>query len=139
MPRRDIIYKDLSYKINGFLFKTQNDLGRYRNEKQYGDYLENLLKTNNIKYAREVRLPESFIGEKKGRNICDFIIEDKIIIELKTLNFLDKDSYLQIKRYLASSNLILGILVNFRQSCLTPKRILNNELLKIIQNNSLHS
>jgi GxxExxY protein len=133
MPRREIIYKELSYKIYGLLFKSQNDLGRYRNEKQYGDYLENLFKINDIKYAREVKLPESFVGEKNGKNICDFIIEGKIILELKTVSFISKDDYLQIKRYLASSNLILGILVNFRQSCLTPKRILNNELLKIIQ------
>ncbi|HTX86676.1 MAG TPA: GxxExxY protein [Candidatus Nanoarchaeia archaeon] len=135
MARREIIYKELSYKIYGLLFKTQNDLGRYRNEKQYGDYLENLFKINNIRYAREVRLPESFAGEKDGRNVCDFIIEGKIILELKTVGFLSKDDYLQTKRYLASANLILGILVNFRQQCLIPKRILNNELLKIIQNN----
>ncbi|MBD3248197.1 GxxExxY protein [Candidatus Falkowbacteria bacterium] len=128
--RREIIYKDLSYKINGLLFKTQNQLGRYRNEKQYGDYFENLLKENGIKYIREAKLPESFEGEKKGRNICDFIIENKIIIELKTVSFINKDHYFQLKRYLASSGLILGMLINFRQVCLTPRRILNNELLK---------
>ncbi|HTW96730.1 MAG TPA: GxxExxY protein [Candidatus Methylomirabilis sp.] len=133
--RREIIYKELSYKIYGLLFKTQNDLGRYRNEKQYGDYFENLLKIKGIKYSREERLTESFAGEMKGRNICDFIIEDKIIVELKTVSFLNKNSYFQLKRYLVSSDLILGILVNFRQQCLTPRRILNSELLKIIQNN----
>jgi len=128
--RRDIIYQELSYKITGLLFETQNFLGRYRNEKQYGDFLENLLKEKNVHYKREERLDKSFPGEKSGRNICDFIIEDKIIVELKTIGFLDKESYFQIKRYLASSNLILGILVNFRQKYLKPRRILNSELLK---------
>ncbi|MFZ5364717.1 MAG: hypothetical protein ACOZBH_00775 [Patescibacteria group bacterium] len=36
-----IIHEELSYEITGLLYKTQNDLGRLRNEKQYGDYLKN--------------------------------------------------------------------------------------------------
>ena len=134
---REIIYQDLSYKINGLLFKTQNDLGRYRNEKQYGDYFESLLKEAGLKYKREERIIKSFPGEKSGRNVCDFIVENKIVIEMKVVGFLDKNSYFQIKRYLASSKLILGILVNFRQQYLRPKRILNNELLKRIQRDGL--
>ena len=39
-----ILYKDLSCKINGLLFKTHKELGKYRNEKQYADFIENLLK-----------------------------------------------------------------------------------------------
>lgn len=41
-----VVYKELSYKINGLLFKVHKDLGRYRNEKQYGDYFEQLLKNS---------------------------------------------------------------------------------------------
>ena len=125
-----VIHKELSYKINGLLFKTHNELGRYKNEKQYADYLEDLLKKNFFNYKREYKLTPSFNGEKKGRNVCDFIIEDKIIIELKTVKFLTQENYFQVKRYLSCSSLRLGILVNFRQNYLTPKRILNNELLQ---------
>ena len=50
-----VIYKELSYKINGLLFKAHKDLGRYRNEKQYADYFEQLLKDIRIEYIREFK------------------------------------------------------------------------------------
>ncbi len=124
-----VVYKDLSYKICGLLYKTHNNLGRYKNEKQYADYFETLLKENKCKYIREYKLAPSFEGEMNGRNICDFVIEDKIIIEFKAKRFLSKEDYYQAKRYLSCMDSRLAILVNFRQKYLSPKRILNNELL----------
>jgi len=120
-----IIYPGLSYVICGLCFKIHNELGRYKNEKQYADKLEELLKENNIKYVREKALPKSFKGEKDRRNIPDFVIENKIAIELKARRVIIKEDYFQMKRYLSSSNKRLGIIVNFRQKYLTPKRILN--------------
>lgn len=48
-----LIYQGLSYKITGILFATHNELGMFRNEKQYGDCIENYLKKFNIRYQRE--------------------------------------------------------------------------------------
>jgi len=48
-----LIYPDLSYSVNGALFKVHNKLGRFCNEQQYGDALEHNLKSNNINYVRE--------------------------------------------------------------------------------------
>ena len=58
-------------------------------------------------------------------NIPDFIIDKKIILEIKAKRIITKDDYYQVKRYLVSSNLQLGIIVNFRQKYLSPKRVLN--------------
>ncbi|MFA5776866.1 MAG: GxxExxY protein [Parcubacteria group bacterium] len=127
MRRDELIYSDLSYEIFGILFKVQNELGRYCNEKQYGDSIEEKLKENKISYAREKTLPVSFEGEKINRNKVDFIIENKIILELKCSNFTTKENYYQLRRYLSAYNLKLGILVNFRDKYLKPKRILNSE------------
>lgn len=62
-----IIYSDLSYKINGILFKTHNTLGRNCSEGQYSDFVEKLLKESQLKYEREKTLPPMFDGEKSGR------------------------------------------------------------------------
>lgn len=120
-----ILYPELSYIICGLCYKVHNQLGRYRNEKQYADALENLLKEKRINYVREAILPPSFNGEHSRRNIPDFIIEDKIVIDLKAKRIITKDDYFQMKRYLISYNKELGILVNFRQSYLSSKRVLN--------------
>ena len=49
----DLIYSDLTYKINGILFTVHNQLGRYCNEKQYGDLIEKLLKDLKMLFERE--------------------------------------------------------------------------------------
>ncbi len=120
-----IIYEDLSYKINGIFFKVHNMLGRYRNEKQYADALEMLFKLENLDYLREKPLLQSFGGEKLRRNIPDFVVENKVIIDVKAKRLITKDDYFQMQRYLVSSNKKLGIIVNFRQMVLKPKRIAN--------------
>ena len=125
-----VVYKELSYKINGLLFKVHKELGCYRNEKQYGDYFENLLIKDEVKYVREYRFEDHQYSQGKVRCICDFIIEDKIILEFKTKDFISKNDYFQLKRYLIILNLHLGVLVNFRQHRLAPKRVLNSNFYK---------
>ncbi len=119
------VYKELSYKIVGLLFKVHRDLGQFRNEKQCGDYFEKLVQETGIKYIREYRFEDHQYEVGKIRCIVDFIVEDKIIIEFKTKNYVTKEDYYQVKRYLVTLNLELGILVNFRQQRLAPKRVLN--------------
>jgi len=123
-----LIYSDITYKLNGILFSVHNELGRFCNEMQYSDAIESKFKGLNIVYKREEIIPPSFEGETKGRNKVDFIIEDKIILEIKVKRILDKDDYYQVRRYLDAFNKKLGILVNFRQKLLQPKRILNSSV-----------
>ncbi|MBI4709208.1 MAG: GxxExxY protein [Candidatus Portnoybacteria bacterium] len=126
MPQIDkMIYPELSYKVCGLCFYIHNRLGRYRNEKQYGDALEVAFDEAGIIHKREKRLPASFVGEKSYRNIPDFIIEDKLIVDLKAKTIITKDDYFQMRRYLVSYKKRLGLIINFRQKYLRPKRILN--------------
>jgi len=124
---KNIIHPELSYKICGLFFNIHKNLGRYRNEKQYTDAFEKLLKENRINYTRKKSLKTSFAGEQKRRNIPDFIIDNKIIVDFKSKDFITKDDYFQMQRYLQSSNKKLGLIVNFRQKRLYPKRVLNKD------------
>jgi len=123
-----LVYPELSYKITGILFAAHNELGRFRNEKQYSDGLEGYLKKFKIKYEREEILPASFEQESKGRNKIDFLIEDKIILEMKAKRLLVKNDYYQTKRYLVALNKKLGLLINFRDKYIRPERILNSSV-----------
>ena len=122
-----LLYKDLTYRIRGIMFEIQNELGRFRNEKQYGDALASKFDQNAIKYKREFILPISFDGEKIGRNRVDFLVEDLVIIELKCEPVLTRDDYHQCQRYLESTDLDLALLVNFRPRYLLVRRILNHK------------
>jgi len=60
----------------------------------------------------------------------DFIIENKIIIDIKAKKFITKEDYYQMLRYLKGANLELGIIYNFRNTYLKPKRVLNSAFKK---------
>ncbi|KKR70515.1 MAG: hypothetical protein UU13_C0004G0011 [Candidatus Nomurabacteria bacterium GW2011_GWB1_40_7] len=112
-----VIYQELSYLICGILFEIKKELGEYAREKQYGDLLEKKLKEKKISYGREIAIGNS-------GNIIDFLIENKIILELKAVRFFTKDNFRQIQNYLQQSQIKLGMLVNFREKYLKPKRII---------------
>lgn len=120
-----IIYPKLSYLICGLCFNTQNKLGRFRSERQYADFFESSLREYGIVYQREATLPGSFPGEQPNRNKPDFIIDDKIILDLKAKRIITKEDYFQMKRYLVSSRKRLGLIVNLRTNYVSIKRVLN--------------
>ncbi len=122
-----VIYKEFSYKVTGLLFKTHQELGRFRNEKQYSDFFEKLLINDAVKFKREYRFEDNQYGKNTARCFCDFVVDDKIILEFKAKNFITKEDYLQTKRYLSTLNLRLGIIVIFRQYRLAPKRVINGD------------
>lgn len=121
-----VFYPELSYQVTGILFAVHNELGRFCNEKQYADGVEKHLQDGGLTYEREKVLPISFEGEMEGRNKIDFLIADAIVLELKAKRILTKEDYYQTKRYLVALTKKLGILVNFQQKYLTPKRVLNS-------------
>jgi GxxExxY protein len=125
---KELIYGDISYKINGILFNVHNELGRYCNEKQYSDAIEKKLAESGLVYEREKILPPSFDGEAKGRNRIDFLIQNKIILEIKAKNIVGREDYYQSRRYLGALKVKLALIVNFRSKELRIKRILNSSV-----------
>ena len=119
----EIIYKDLSYILNGLLFKVHNELGRYCREKQYGDAFANLLSLENITFEREKAIPMELITNQ-ATNKADFIVEDKIVLEFKAKPLILKEDYYQTQKYLQASRYRLGLIVNFRNKYLKPIRII---------------
>ena len=118
----NLIYPELSYKITGILFEVHNKLNRYCKEKQYKDAIEEIFKRENVKYEKEKKLP---ISPFVGGNQVDFLIEGKILLECKAKPFILKEDYYQLLRYLKASGGKLGLLVNFRNKYLRPRRIVN--------------
>jgi len=120
-----IIEKELSYEINGLCFQVHNELGRFCNERQYADRLEELLKEKGLQHEREYEIKE-FNDDSPAGNKVDFLIEDKIILDTKAKKFITKEDYYQINRYLKGADLKLGLIVNFRAPHLKPKRVVSN-------------
>lgn len=120
-----LILPELSYKITGLCFKVHRELGRFCRERQYADSLEELLKEDKFNYKREFEISNLEPTSPRGNKV-DFLIENEILIDLKAKNFITKEDYLQMRRYLIAANLELGLIVNFRNAHLKPKRVLNS-------------
>lgn len=115
-----LIYPELSYVLTGLCFNVHNDLGRYARERQYGDCIAKLLVEKRIPFQRELAVFED-------GNRVDFLVDDKIILELKAKRIITKDDYLQTQRYLQMMDIRLGLLVNFRSMYLKPMRVVKIE------------
>ena len=111
-----LIHSELSYLLTGIFFEIHNTLGRYSKERQYADALEAKLRGLRVPFAHEHEI-------KQSRDRVDFIIDNKIIIELKARRVITREDYYQMQRYLQASGLRLGLLVNFRNRYLKPVRV----------------
>lgn len=112
-----LIHPKLSYILTGIFFDIHNHLGRYSREKQYADVLEKRLQELKIPFKREFKILNT--GNK-----VDFLIDEKIIVEIKAKRLILKEDYYQVQRYLQSSGVKLGLIVNFRNRYLKPIRII---------------
>ena len=126
-----ILHKELSYKLSGILFNVHNKLERFCKHNQYCGAFEKLLNENRVKYKREIEVPIYFNDTKLTGNILDFLVEDLIILDVKCKKSITTKDYVQMKRYLRATGKELGIIVNFSEEKLKPKRILQD-----VKNNS---
>lgn len=108
-----VLYKDLSYKIVGCFYKVYNTLGPGHKENIHQRALIIEFDNNGIKYVSKKKLSLEYEGKKIGTYEPDFIVDDKIIIEIKSVLIIPKVFEKQLYYYLKGSNYRLGYLVNF--------------------------
>lgn len=125
-PRRnDLIFSDLSYKIISVLFEVYNELGAGYQEKYYQRAVVVYLKKRGFNFKEQVPFLVSCAGEKIGNYFLDFLIEDKIVLELKRGELFKRSNIQQVYAYLKAADKKLGIIANFTKQGVKYKRILN--------------
>lgn len=122
---QDLIYKEESYQIIGLCMEVHRQLGKGFNEAVYCDALEIEFIDNKINYSREILYNITYKGNTLPHKYrADFIIDNKIILELKAIEFLNSAHIKQTLNYLAVSKLKLGLLINFGEDSLKYKRVI---------------
>lgn len=123
--RKDLLYPELSYQIVGILFEVNNSLGYKYQERYYQRAIASLLKNVGIKFKEQVPIKLTVGGKEFARGFIDFLIEDKIILEIKRGERFLKSNIDQLYSYLKATGRELGILANFTSKGLQFKRIVN--------------
>ena len=125
-----IVQKELSYKVMGILFEVHSQLGNRYQEKYYQRAIEGAFKENKINFKRELIVDLKYNNKKIGNYFLDFLIENSIVLEIKTVEDFRPIDFKQVLGYLKAHNIELGILANFRTDKLSYKRILNSDYSK---------
>ena len=120
-----LIYERLTYKIIGVLYKVHNKLGPALQEKHYQRAIEKELIAKKIPYQREFKIPLIYEGESIGSYRIDFVIDNKVALEIKNAQFFKRKYMAQVLSYLSAAGLKLGILADFNRPKLYIKRIVN--------------
>jgi len=114
---------ELTYSINGAVFEVNRILGPGFLEKVYENALSMELKARGIKattqYPIKVRYKDKIVGEY----FADLLVEDQIIVELKTVNKIEKIHEAQLLNYLKATGINVGLLVNFKNTKADIKRL----------------
>lgn len=120
--KKKILYKELSYKIIGLAMEVYNKLGYGFLEKVYENALMILFKREGIKAEQQISIKVYFEGKIVGDYVADILIENKIILELKSVERIINAHKAQVLNYLTATKVHLGIIFNFGKDELTFER-----------------
>jgi GxxExxY protein len=115
---------DLTYKINGAVYEVNRVLGSGFLEKVYENALLEELKDIGLKAENQVQINVSYKGKDVGEYYADIIVENRVIIELKAIDSLQKIHEAQLLNYLKATDCEIGLLVNFTHPKAEIKRFI---------------
>ena len=120
---KDIVYKDLSYKIIALALEVHNELGCGFLEKVYENALMILLDREGIP-ARQHSPANVYFQEKiVGQYFADILVDNKLILELKTVDIIANIHIAQVLNYLRATGIKLGLVLNFGKPKFEYKRL----------------
>jgi GxxExxY protein len=118
----DLLHSELTREIIGAAMEVHRVLGAGFVESVYEESLAIEFGLRKISYERQKPIDVLYKGRLAKQFICDFIVYGKIIVELKAIKEISDIEQAQVLNYLKSSELNLGLLLNFGSSSLEVKR-----------------
>ncbi len=117
---------DITYQINGAVFEVNRILGHGFLERIYKKALLIELRKRGLKAESEVPIQVQYKGELVGDYFADIVVEDRIILELKSIEKLQPVHEAQLLNYLKATGIQVGLLINFTHPKAEIKRMVFN-------------
>lgn len=119
------IHSEITHKIIGCAMRVHSILGNGFQEVIYQRSLAIEFSKKDLKFTRELEFPVYYEGNNVGTRRVDFLIEDKIMVEIKAISMLENVHLAQAINYLEAYKLEIGLLINFGAKSLEFKRVIN--------------
>jgi len=124
MSKSKLLFEDLTYKIIGAAMEVHKILGQGFLEAVYEEALAHEFNLRNIPYERQKALNVKYKEIIAKQYIADFVIEGKVIVEIKAMKALTEVEEAQMQNYLKATGIRVGLLINFGEKSLKYKRII---------------
>lgn len=108
-----ILHKELTGSILKLFYEVYNELGYGFLEKVYQNALYNELKNNGFEVESQKQIKVYYKNIEVGEYYADLIVNDKVILELKATEAITEAHEFQLLNYLKSTNIEVGLLLNF--------------------------
>lgn len=116
-------YEQLTSLILGAAIDVHKALGPGYLESVYANALEIGLREREVPYAREFDVPLRFHDHLVGHHRLDWLVDDRVVVELKAVEGLAPVHFAQLRSYLISTGMSVGLLLNFNAPVLEVKRV----------------
>jgi len=127
MTEEQYKYAGLTRKIIGCAMEVHKILGNGFQEVIYQRALTKEMDLQNVSFSREHEMPIFYKEEQIGTRRVDFLVEEKISVEIKAITKLEDVHLAQAINYLEAYNLEIGLLINFGAKSLEFKRLINSK------------
>ena len=116
----------ISEQIIGAAYEVSNSLGVGFLEKVYENALSYELRKDKMKVEQQKSLKVYYDNIVVGDYFADLIVDEVVIVELKTAKHIDNTHLAQTLNYLKATGLKLGLIINFGNPRVEIKRVVNN-------------
>ena len=122
-----MINDPVTQQIIGCAMEVHKQLGPGSQEVIYQRCLALEFSASGLRFGREIEYPIYYKGRKVGTRRADFIVDSRIVVELKALTALEDVHLVQAKNYVRAYNLEIGLLINFGGNRLEFKRLFSQK------------
>ncbi len=122
MTEKKFLYKDLTYQIIGAAMEVHRILGPGFLESVYEEALAHEFDLRNIPYERQAQLNVRYREIIAGKFRADFLVDQKVVVELKAIKALTDGDAAQLHNYAKATSYHVGLLINFGGPSLEHKR-----------------
>jgi GxxExxY protein len=133
-PPIGLKHSELTERIIGIFYDVYNELGHGFLESTYAEAMVVALEEAGLKVAREVGVPVWFRGRKVGQYFADLLVNNAVLLELKTARTLESAHEAQLLHYLRATDIEVGLLLNFGTRPQFRRLLFDNQRKKIREN-----